>query len=184
MKRSSIWRLIFIGIIVSAIAITNLSNGQKASIYQFFGRTFSETISHKNVALPILSIEKTTLSHNENYSTYLVEYEPQKYVLMQASDDNETFQHVLNGNMTQIAVKVISRYRNGTYQVQRQFDFSEKDFKSLHETTRQNLLHSRIVSLTHYDGMNFMWVAFVGIGILAFNIILTFSLLLKRRKAA
>lgn len=182
MKRIGIWRLIFISIILVAITITNLSNTQKASIYQIFGRTFSETITHKTVALPVLSIEKTIHSYTGGDAIYLVEYAPQKYVFMQTNDDNAVLQNVLNGTTNLIAVKVIPRYTNGHYEVQRQFGFSESDIMDLPESKRQNLLRSRIVSLTQYNGMNFIWLVFFGVGILILNIFLTVGVLLKERK--
>lgn len=182
MKRIGIWRLIFISIILVAITITNLSNTQKSSVYQLFGRNFSETIAHKMVALPVLSIEKTIHSYTGGDSIYLVEYAPQKYVFMQANDDNAVLQNVLNGNTNLIAVKVIPRYTNGYYEVQRQFGFSENDIMELPESIRQNLLRSRIVSLTQYNGMNFIWLVFLGVGVLILNILITVGLLFKERK--
>lgn len=184
MKPMRIWRFGLLLIIIILLSLTNLSNIQKANMYQFFGRVFSEKISHQTVALPILSIEKTIHSYNGKDSIYLVEYEPQHYVFMQANDDNVTLKQVLEGKTKWIAVKVISRYTKGAYQVQRQFSFSESDIMELPETTRQNLLRSRIVSLTQYDGMNFIWVVVIGTIILVFNIILTSDFLSKRGRVA
>lgn len=182
MKGNSIFRWFFIGICLIAFVITNLSNTQKASVYQFFGRTFSDSIAHKTVALPVLSVKKTIHSYTGGDAIYLVEYAPQKYVFMQTTDDNAVLQNVLNGNINLIAVKVIPRYTNGYYEVQRQFGFSENDIMELPESIRQNLLRSRIVSLTQYNGMNFIWLVFLGVGILILNIFLTVGVLLKERK--
>lgn len=180
MKRIGIWRLIFVSIILVAITITNLSNTQKSFIYQLFGRTFSESITHKTVALPVLSIEKTIHSYTGDDTLYLVEYAPQNYVFMQTNDDNAVLQNVLNGNTNFIAVKVIPRYTKGYDGVKRQFGFSESDIMELPENKRQNLLRSRIVSLTQYDGLNLTWLIFLGLFALMINIIITITRLFKR----
>lgn len=180
MKRIGIWRLIFISIILVAITITNLSNTQKASVYQLFGRNFSETITHKTVVLPVLSIEKTIHSYAGDDTLYLVECAPEKYVFMQATEDHMILQDVLNGKTNFIAVKVIPRYTNGHYEVQRQFGFSESDIMDLPESKRQNLLRSRIVSLTQYDGLNLTWLMFLGLVALIINVIVTITRLFKR----
>lgn len=180
MKRIGIWRLVFISIILFAITITNLSNTQKSFIYQLFGRTFSESITHKTVALPVLSIEKTIHSYTGDDTLYLVEYSPEKYVFMQATEDNTVLKDVLNGKTNLISVKVIPRYTNGHYEVQRQFGFSESDIMDFPESKRQNLLRSRIVSLTQYDGLNLTWLIFLGLFALMINIIITITRLFKR----
>lgn len=155
MKRIGIWRLIFISIILLAMTITNLSNIHKASIYQFFGRNFSSTTQNKTVTLPILSIEKTIHSYDgTDSSIYLVEYAPKQYVFMQANDTDTTLQSVLNKDTKIIAVKVISRYTKEYSEVKRQFGFNEEDIMELPQTVRDNLLRSRIVSLTQFDGLN------------------------------